>query len=162
VWQEPYSAIVGRVADYGRVKTLLNRGRHPTFIGREMISRAAHNGGVLLFVLDDKDVAASVMNVRTNALTVLCVDPSLRGRGFGSEVLRFLKPNWVRALESAVPWFEARGYRAVGDWKQGRSLRTRVLVRETLLSLSGRLRARLGPCAGQSPTGTADRTQGSR
>ncbi len=43
--------------------------------------------------------------------------------------------NFVRSTEEAAPWFLRQGYVAVGDWMQGRSLRTRVLVREGLLGI---------------------------
>jgi hypothetical protein len=56
----------------------------------------------------------------------------------------YIKINWVRAVESAVPFFEKRGYTRVGEWKQGRTLRTGILVRTSLISLAGRLRKVLG------------------
>lgn len=157
-----------------RCKRVLTIGRHPTFVGRDMVARNAVNGGCVAFVVGDVDAAVALINVRQNSLLVLCVVPQMRGRGLGAETVRFLKPNWVRALESAVPWFEQQGYRKVGGWKQGRSLRTHVMVRESLLSLGGRLRGRLaenrsatdqelhGPTEGQAgarhaaPTRTRD------
>lgn len=129
--------------DYDRLKRLLNAVRHPAFIGRSLIARCATNGGVLLFRQDGRDAAVVVVNARRNVLLVMCVHPDFRSRGFGSRVLAFVKPNWVRAVESAVPWFEARGYVGVGAWKQGRTLRTRIMVRENIQRLAGRLAERL-------------------
>lgn len=143
VWKTAYRVEIGRAEHYDRVKRVLNRGHHPTFVGRDMVERCAMNGGVLLFVIDNEDAAVAVVNTRTNSLVVLCVDPRLRGRGLGAEVVRFLKPNWVRAVEAAVPFFERLGYQCVGEWKQGRALRTRVMVRGPLLTLAGRLRSRM-------------------
>lgn len=55
----------------------------------------------------------------------------------------YLAPNWVRAVENAVPYFERLGFVMVGQLKQGRTLRMQILVRGSLISLAGRLRERL-------------------
>lgn len=153
VRQITYRVEVGRpnAADYARAKRLLNIGRHPTFVGRDMVARCARNGGLLFFVVDGLDAAVVLVNPRNNVLTVMCVRPNLRGCGLGGRVLQFVKPNFVRAVEGAVPWFERQGYKPIGEWKIGRALRTRMMVRESLISLAGRLRSRLENTAASSP-----------
>lgn len=135
--------VVGRADEYERVKRILDKGRHPTFIGRTLVAHCAGNGGLLFFREDDEDAAVAIVNARKNVLLVLCVAPKHRSKGLGGRIIDFVKPNWVRAVESAVPWFETRGYVGIGEWKQGRSLRTRVMVRENVRRLAGRLEARL-------------------
>lgn len=152
---ETYRVEIGRLDEYERIKRLLNRGRHPTFIGRAMVARCTHNGGLLFFVAENGvDAAAALVNPARGVLLVLNVEPAMRGRGVGEFALNYIKPNFARVVESAVPWFEARGYTAIGTWKQGRSLRTRVMVRAALPALAGRLRARLGT---QSVSAEAER-----
>jgi GNAT superfamily N-acetyltransferase len=141
--QNAYRVEVGRPDEYDRAKILLNAGKHPTFVGREIIARCARNGGLLFFVVEDKDAAVAAINTRKNVLLVLNVHPKYRGRRLGQHIVEFIKPNFVRAVESAVPWFERLGYVSVGIWKMGRSLRTRVMVRSSLRTLAGRLRSRL-------------------
>jgi GNAT superfamily N-acetyltransferase len=105
-----------------------------------MVARNAKNGGLLFFVLDGRDAAVALVNPRISSLLVLCVAPELRGQGVGRQAMEYLRPNFVRALESAVPYFERLGYVGFGAWKMGRSLRTRIMVRDEIRRLSGRLR----------------------
>ena len=144
---------LGRETEYDRAKAILNVGRHPTFIGRELVGRCARNGGLLFFTVNGEDAAVVIVNPKISALNVLCVLPRFRSMGVGRQIIGFLRPNFVRAVEGAVPYFERLGYVGFGRWKQGRTLRTRVMVRGELRSLSGRL-AQLEtnsdkrPCAG--------------
>jgi GNAT superfamily N-acetyltransferase len=131
---------LGRQAEYKRAKDLLNAGRHPTFIGRQMLSRCAEQGGLTFAVKDGRDIGVAMIGTRTSTLLVMCVHPEFRSLGVGGEFLSFLRPNFARVLESAVPWFTRQGYKAIGQMKQGRTLRTQVMVREELIGLGGRLR----------------------
>lgn len=142
---------IGRATreDYERAKRILNIGKHPTFVGRGLVEKNAINGGLLFFIVDGVDAGVAVVNPRRSVLLVMNVAPCARSIGLGSSMLRFLKPNFVRAVESAVPWFEMRGYKSIGEWKVGRKLRTRVMVRESLISLAGRLRSAIGRQCGQ-------------
>lgn len=125
------------------MKHILNRGRHPTFVGRSMVERCAGNGGLLFFRAAGEDRGVALVNARKNVLLVMCVLPDARGIGLGTRMLEYIKPNFVRAVEMAVPWFEARGYEAIGEWKHGRALRTRVMVRRSVRALAGRLSDRI-------------------
>jgi hypothetical protein len=58
--------------------------------------------------------------------------------------VRFLIPNFVRAIEDKVPWFEWLGYRRIGKMKRGISLNTQVLARAALFDLAGNLRKAWG------------------
>ena len=138
--------------EYSRVKRLLNVGKHPTFIGRNMVERWAKNGGLLLFCWGDQDVGVMLVNPRKNVLMVMNVLPAHRGHGLGAAMLNYAMPNWVRAVESAVPFFLAHGYTSVGALKRGRALNTRVMVRAKLMTLAGRVaRVRGGAGAGVLP-----------
>jgi GNAT superfamily N-acetyltransferase len=121
------------------VKALLNRGQHPTFIGRKQVAQSAGNGGVVMFVYRAKDVAVAVVNARLNVLTVLCVVPEHRRHGLGSACLEYLQCNFARVIEATVPFFERNGYTSIGEMKQGRSLKTQIMVRKDLLTLAGRV-----------------------
>jgi GNAT superfamily N-acetyltransferase len=120
---------------------LLNVGKHPVFVGEEMVSRNAVNGG-LWFAVDTVgvDIGVALIDPKYSNLLVMSVHPQARGRGIGKHIVRFLAPNYIRSVESAEPFFAALGYVAVGDYFQGRKLRTRILVREDVLRLAGRLR----------------------
>jgi hypothetical protein len=145
MWETSYSVEVGRVSDvdYRRAKLILNKGKHPTFVGKSLIERCATNGGLLFFRINSDDVGVAAVNVRRSVLLVMNILPAYRSMGLGMVMLDYIKPNFIRAVESAVPWFEQRGYKSIGAWKQGRKLRTRVLVRENIINLAGRLRRSL-------------------
>lgn len=130
---------MGRPTEYERAKRLLNRGRHPGFVGRQLVTKAASNGGLFLFQTNGEDVGVAVMSPRRNVLLVLNVLPEWRGYGIGEWIIGYLRPNFVRAVEHAVPFFLRCGYTEIGQWKEGISLRTRVLVRKNIPMLAGRL-----------------------
>lgn len=132
-----------RVGEYARVKTLFNAGRHPAFMGPNQVDRMIALGGVWFASLDGVDVAAAIVHPRRSVLIALNVSPKHRGHGLGSVFLRYLAPNWARVIEDRVPWFEAQGFQSVGQLKQGRALRTQIMVRSDLIGLAGRLDARL-------------------
>jgi len=98
------------------------------------------NGGIYLFQYAGEDVAVAMINCRLSSLNVLNVLPDHRKHGLGQAVVAYLRPNFARVIESAVPFFERCGYVCVGCWHQGRRLRTIVMVRDELRSLVGRLR----------------------
>lgn len=130
---------MGGEGEYARAKRFLNRGSHPTFVGRDMVERQARNGGLSFVTYDGADVAVSITNAAKGVLYVFNVAPVHRGHGLGTALCRYFSWNLVRATEDAAPWFGRQGYVAVGDWIQGRSLCTRVMVRERLFDLAGRL-----------------------
>ena len=117
----------------------MNRGKHPTFIGRSTVLTATRNGGAFVFTLGGEDIAAAIVNPSLNCLTVLNVAPEHRGHGLGAAVLRFLQCNFARVLESAVPFFESNGYTSRGKLKTGKRLKTQVMVKSSLLTLAGRV-----------------------
>ena len=125
--------------DYAIFKTALNAGRHPGFVGRENFCRCAENGGALIFFGADEQVAVALMNPKKNSLIALNVQPRFRGKGFGKMCLEYLKPNWVRAIESSIPFFESMGFWRVGALKVGQTLKTAIMVRRDLIGLAGRL-----------------------
>lgn len=129
---------LGRAADYSRVRRLLDAGRHPSFIGPAKVEEVANRGGLHLAVVGQSDAALALINARAS-LIALCVHPDFRGHGLGGEFLAYLSPNWARVIEGTVPWFAARGFTPVGALKQGRKLRTQVMVRSDLIGLAGRL-----------------------
>lgn len=131
--------VLGRPNEYARAKRLLNRGKHPAFIGRQTVERNAAQGGLLFAQIAGQDAAVAVIGIRNGTLLVLNVSPDYRGSGLGHKIIDFLRPNFARVLESAIPFFESCGYRAIGKPKQGRSLKTQIMVRSELLGLAGKL-----------------------
>lgn len=125
--------------DYIRFKRVLDRGRHPTMIGHDMYERNAHNGGATVYVYDDQDAAASLVNPRLSCLLVLNVAPPHRDHGLGGSILRHQATNWARVLDTAVPYFQRHGYEPIGAPKQGRRHLTQVMVRQGLRELAGRI-----------------------
>lgn len=130
---------IAKQHEYARVKALLNKGRHPAFIGRNYFDRIVHNGGVFVAKLGDSDLAVAMINTRRNLLNVLCVHPDHRSHGLGSTFLAYLKPPIVRATSKAVSWFEARGYLCVGEPKKGYTLTVSLMVHEDVKRLAGRV-----------------------
>lgn len=128
---------------YPRAKSLLNAGRHPVFIGPNMVARSARQGGLLFAVVrrghHSHDAAVALLNVRTSTLLVLNIHPHFRGVGLGSSFLEFLRPNFARVLATTVPWFQQRHYSPLGEPQMGRRLLTQVMVRRELLGLAGRV-----------------------
>lgn len=141
--QASFVVKLGRCEEYQRAKTILNKAKHPTFIGRLMLRRWADNGGLLFFQVAERDAAVALVNPKNNCLMALSVLPEHRGRGLGSAIINYLQCNFIRSTEERVPMFERLGYVAVSDWKQGRKLRTRILVKKSVMELAGRLK-RLG------------------
>lgn len=134
-----YRVILPRAEEYRRIKAVLNRAKHPTFIGRDLVRRCGRNGGVTLYQYDGRDVAVTVVNPRRHVLLVLSVDRDHQGHGLGAALLEYIRPLWIRSVESATPYFVARGYTPVGEPKHGHALTTNILARRELFSLAGRL-----------------------
>jgi GNAT superfamily N-acetyltransferase len=103
------------------------------------VRQAIKNGGALMFTFAGEDVAVALINPRVNVLTVLCVVPEHRGHGMGGACLAYVQANFARVVESAVEYFVRHGYVAIGKMKQGRRLRTQIMVRKDLISLAGRI-----------------------
>lgn len=125
--------------EYDAFKKILNVGKHPAFIGREMYRNNCRNGGALFYDLDGKPIAVSLINPHYGILLVMNVRPEHRSHGLGGAIVNFLMPNFIRAVESKVNWFEKRGYCPVGRLKRGLSLNTQVMARSALFGLAGRV-----------------------
>ena len=138
---EEFQVQAAKSTEYSRVKTLLNRGKHPAFIGRQTVMTATRNGGAFVFSFGGEDVATAIVNPALNCLTVLNVAPSHRSHGLGEAILCYLQCNFARVLESAVPFFERNGYVSRGKLKLGNRLKTQVMVKLSLLTLAGRVAA---------------------
>ncbi len=119
---------------------ILDRGKHPTFIGRSLVLRSTRNGGVTIFRFAHHDIALAIVNPSTNVLLVLNVDPHHRSHGLGTAILRYTQASFARVLESAVPFFERNGYTSTGELHRGKALNTRVMILSSLIPLAGRLR----------------------
>lgn len=114
------------------------------------MERNAVQGGLIFAQQHGQDVAVAVIGIRNGTLLVLNVHPKYRSKGIGRKFIEFLRPNFARVVESAVPWFEKCGYRSLGAMKQGRALRTQIMARMELLALASKIRATHGrkcPCA---------------
>lgn len=129
---------VGRTSEYRRAKKIFDHAKFPTFMGRETITRAAREGGLLFFTFNGEDVGVIV-----NALAS-AVEPAHQGHGLGSAMIRYHRPNFLRSTEEFVAFHERLGYTAIGEAKQGRKFKTWVMVRSDLINLSGRIRTVVG------------------
>lgn len=140
-----FTVALGRPEDYPRMKQILNRGRHPTFVGRMSVARQAIQGGLLFCQVEGQDAGVAVINVRQSTALVFCFLPSYQGQGLGTAFMNYLRPNFARVITDMVPFFEQRlGYTSIGEPKQGRTLRTQIMVRTELLTLAGRVHEHLG------------------
>ncbi len=139
-----FEARLAREGDYKAFKKLLDQGKHPAFIGRDVFCRNAKNGGALLYYFSGELAGVSLINPHHGILLALNVHPAHRGHGLGRAIVNFLMPNFARVVEGKVGWFEGQGYVRVGKMKEGRRLNTQVMARGALFELAGRVRKVLG------------------
>ena len=143
----------GKSSESALFKKSLDKGRHPTFIGPEMIRSAARNGGMCFAMFSGQIVAVALVNPRCSQLNVLNVMPEHRGHGIGKAFVNYLACNFARVLDDKIPFFESCGYIKIGKMKQGRTLRTQIMARENLFQLAGRMNKLIGKMPLTSPCG---------
>ncbi len=124
--------------EYIRVRRLFSKWRHPTFIGNEMIKRAAMKGGVYEMIYRGETIALIIYKTEQSVLYALCIRPDHRSHGLGNRIMLYFKFWFVRAIESSVLYFEKLGYQKISTPKQGRKYITWIMVHKDLLSLCGR------------------------
>lgn len=105
--------------DYDRAKRVLNRARHPGFVGRELYFRCATTGSAVIAREGAGDLGVSL--IAKQKLQALSVVREAQGRGVGAALVAHTNPKWVNAIMERVPWFEKRGYRCVGAPSVGQS-----------------------------------------
>lgn len=110
--------------DYDRAKKIFNEAKHPGFIGREMVYRAATTGQACVAALDEKDVGVAL--IAKGKLLALSVVKAAQGRGVGGALMAHLQPEWVSAIAEKISWFEKQGYESVGAAKVGQNGKTSV------------------------------------
>lgn len=93
----------------------------------------------MIFSAGGQDVACAVVNPAINVLLVINVHPDHRSHGLGGAILDYLKCNFARVLESAMPFFARNGYQAVGAMHQGKRWKTQVMIKSSLIALAGRV-----------------------
>jgi GNAT superfamily N-acetyltransferase len=146
--------------EYGRFKSILNRGSHPTYVGQRSFRDAAKQGCASIAHVGGQDVAAALVNAKNGALLTLCVVPEFRSQGVGAWFLGHLSPTFARVLDSAVVWFEAHGYERTGVEMAGRKHRTIIMIRCGLRALAGRLCDVLRNRVESEPTSDLHRSDG--
>lgn len=105
--------------DYDRAKSILNKARHPGFVGRELFYRCATAGVCCVAVVDGLDCGvALVAKEKLQALSIVAVG---QGKGVGSALMRRLRPRWVSAIQERVSFFERLGYKPFGPPKVGQN-----------------------------------------
>lgn len=134
-----FLAVQGRSYEYARAKSILNAGKHPTFIGKPLYARAALNGGAMFFTVDGRDAAVALIQARTNCLLVLCVAPEFRNAGLGRAIVAYCQVSFARVIESAVPFFRSCGFIEIGEPKMGKRWKTQIMVLASLRELAGRV-----------------------
>lgn len=131
---------VGRTDEYRRAKKILDKAKHPTFVGRSTVLRCARDGGLMFYTLDGEDVAVTITNARNSTGLVFSVLPAHQGHGLGTAIYSYLRPNFIRVITEKVPWFERIGYVSIGEPKIGRKFKTQIMVRAEVRELAGRVR----------------------
>lgn len=116
--------------DYDRAKTVLNKARHPGFVGRELFFRCATTGSATIAVLDDVDVGVAL--IAKEKLQALSVIVSAQGRGVGQALMARLQPRWVQAIGEKVAWFSKIGYVPYGAAKVGQNGKHAVQLMERI------------------------------
>lgn len=118
-------------ADYDRCKVILNKARHPGFVGRELFFRCATTGVCCVAVVDDADLGVAL--VAKDKLQALSVVREAQGRGVGGALMTRLQPRWVNAIGEKIAWFEKLGYKCVGAPKVGQNGKhsTQLLERDS-------------------------------
>lgn len=139
-----FTVHVGRTDEYKRAKRVLDLARHPTFVGRSTVLRAAQDGGLLFYRFADQDVAVTVINARNSTFLSFSIVAAHQSHGLGTAILEYLRPNFARVITDHVAWFEKRGYLSIGEPKVGRKFKTQVMVRAELRELAGRVRHAVG------------------
>ena len=115
----PISFVSLSLDDYDRAKKILNKAKHPGFVGRELFHRCASRGQVCVAMQGDQDVGVAM--IAANKLQALSVVVSAQGGGVGAALIDRLKPQWVSAIGDRVGWFEKRGYVAEGAARVGQN-----------------------------------------
>ena len=100
---------------YERVKKVLDKSKHPGFLGREVVFRCAERGVVIVAALDDQDVGVVLVDHK-HTLGTLSVIPGARKHGVGGALVREARPfaRFVKAIADRVGYFERLGYRPCG------------------------------------------------
>lgn len=123
---------IGGENEYGRAKRILDKGKHPAFVGRNTIISHARNGGLFFAVCEEKDIGIVVLNPKKNNLLVLNILPEYRGKGIGKFLVDYFKSNFARVIETKVDFFTKRGYVPLGKPKKGKKYLTYIMIRESI------------------------------
>lgn len=129
--------------DYKSAARFLSRADYPAWFGPSTFQRYVTNGGGYWFRFRGETAAVGILNPRLSSLGALAVAREHRGHGLGKAIVEFLQPNFVRAVEDKVPFFEKLGFRPLGAMKPGIRLNVQVMCRESLFRLAGRLKKQL-------------------
>lgn len=105
--------------DYDRAKAVLNKAKHPGFVGRELFYRCATTGVCCVAVLDGIDCGVAM--IAKEKLQALSIVASAQGKGVGSALMRRLQPKWVSAIAERISFFERLGYKPFGAPKVGQN-----------------------------------------
>ena len=98
--------------DYDRAKKVLNKAKHPGFVGRELFYRCATTGVCCVAVLGGVDCGVAM--VAKEKLQALSIVASVQGKGVGTALMRRLQPKWVSAIAERISFFERLGYKSFG------------------------------------------------
>ena len=96
--------------------------------GPMAFQRYITNGGGFWFHFQGVPVGVGILNPRLSSLGALAVAKEHRGHGLGKAIVEFLQPNFVRAVEDKVLYFENLGFVPVGKMKKGIRLNVQVIV----------------------------------
>ena len=114
---------------YDRAKSVLDKAKHPGFVGRELFFRCATRGKAVVAVLDGIDVGVALIS-EADKLQALSVIVKAQRKGIGAALVRHLSPKYVSALGEKTDWFARLGYQAKGSPRVGKDLHHTVQLME--------------------------------
>ncbi len=129
--------------EYDRAKAVLNKAKHPGFVGRELFYRCATNGVVCVAVSEGVDYGIAM--ITKGKLQALSVIAAAQGKGIGQGLMRRLQPEWVSAIADRISFFERCGYAPLGAPKVGQNGKHATQLMQRLVTAENGAPSDAGP-----------------
>lgn len=95
--------------EFERGKKILDRARHPAFVGRDQFERYASKGTVFVAVVDSEDVGITMIDGKGKGVAQ-GVAASHQRRGISTAMLGHYAPKFISIIGPKVELYERRGY----------------------------------------------------
>lgn len=106
--------------EYDRAKKILDRARHPAFIGRDQFERYSVKGVVFVAVIDGEDTGITMVDGKGKGVAQ-SVAASHQGRGIAIAMLGHHAPKFISIIGAKVHVYERCGYVREGPPDVGQS-----------------------------------------